>query len=207
MAYIYKITNVVNNKCYIGKTVLSIEERFLQHKRDSRKRRFEKRPLYNAFNKYGVDNFIIEEIEECSHESVSEREQYWICFYNSYYNGYNAALGGEGKLCFDYKEIYDLWQNGLQVQEIKQLIGCSYDTIRSALNQYKVPTFQRQQRITQHNFRAVAQIDKNTNEILCIFSSIAEAARSIDKLNGRGHISDVCHGRRDIAYGYKWQFV
>ena len=176
MAYIYKITNVTNNKCYIGKTVLSIEERFLQHKRDSKKTRLEKRPLYSAFNKYGIDNFVIEEIEECNSEVVSEREQYWICFYDSYRNGYNAALGGEGKLCFDYKQIYDLWQKGLQVQEIKKQIKCSYDTIRSALNQYKIPTFQRQQRITQDKFMSVAQIDKDTDEIISIFPSIAEAA-------------------------------
>lgn len=207
MAYIYKITNIINNKCYIGKTVLSIEKRFLQHKRDSKRRHLEKRPLYNAFNKYGVDNFVIEQIEECSPEVMSEREQYWICFYDSYYNGYNAALGGEGKLCFDYKQIYDLWQKGLQVQEIKKQIGCSYDTIRSALNQYNIPTFQRQQRIQQDKFISVAQIDKNTDEIINIFPSIADAAREINKLIGKGHISDVCHGRRDIAYGYKWKFI
>lgn len=44
--YIYKITNDINDKVYIGKTLLNIEKRFLQHKNDSRRIRLEVRPLY-----------------------------------------------------------------------------------------------------------------------------------------------------------------
>lgn len=70
MGYIYKITNLINGKEYIGKTSLTIEERFKQHIRDSRRRAFEKRPLYDAINKYGVDNFIIEEVEQCDEKFI-----------------------------------------------------------------------------------------------------------------------------------------
>ena len=55
MAYIYKITNDINNKIYIGKTEFSIEKRFHEHCRDAFKERNEKRPLYAATFKYGYN--------------------------------------------------------------------------------------------------------------------------------------------------------
>ena len=60
MPYIYKITNTINNKVYIGKTVASIEERWKEHCHDYKRHRCEKRPLYAAMRKYGVEHFQIE---------------------------------------------------------------------------------------------------------------------------------------------------
>ena len=94
MAYIYKIVNDINNKVYIGKTEFSIEKRFKEHCRDSKKEH-QNRPLYNAMNKYGIEHFKIELIEECN--NPEEREIYWIQHFDSYKNGYNATLGGDGK--------------------------------------------------------------------------------------------------------------
>ena len=74
--FIYKITNEVNNKVYIGKTLFSIDKRFKQHKEDSQKENEEIRPLYRAMKKYGIEKFHIEKIEECPLELLSEREKY-----------------------------------------------------------------------------------------------------------------------------------
>ena len=76
MSFIYKITNDINNKVYVGKTNLSIEERFAQHKKDAFKDKNEKRPLYSAMKKYGVNHFYIEQIEECDATVAGLREQY-----------------------------------------------------------------------------------------------------------------------------------
>lgn len=74
--FIYCISNDINNKKYVGKTASSIEERFKQHCRDSKKIIREKRPLYNAMSKYGEEHFSIELIEECDLSELEEREQY-----------------------------------------------------------------------------------------------------------------------------------
>ena len=52
--YIYKITNLINQKAYIGKTVNSIEKRWSEHQREAQRERAENRPLYKALNKYGI---------------------------------------------------------------------------------------------------------------------------------------------------------
>ena len=63
MAYIYQITNKINNKIYIGKTEFSIEKRFKEHCKDAYDNKKEKRPLYAAMRKYGIENFEISLIE------------------------------------------------------------------------------------------------------------------------------------------------
>ena len=64
MAFIYKITNNINNKIYVGKTEYSIEKRFKEHCNDAFKERCEKRPLYSAIRKYGVENFTFEVVQD-----------------------------------------------------------------------------------------------------------------------------------------------
>ena len=88
MAYIYKITNDINGKIYIGKTEFSIEKRFNEHCKDAFKPRKEKRPLYSAIQKYGVEHFHITLIEET--DNPNEREIYWIEKLQSFKYGYNA---------------------------------------------------------------------------------------------------------------------
>ena len=79
MGYIYCITNLINRKQYVGKTTNTIEERFKEHCRDSRKERCNRRPLYDAMNKYGIENFKIEELEQVDDPTLlSSKEKYWI---------------------------------------------------------------------------------------------------------------------------------
>ena len=71
MGYIYCITNLINGKQYVGKTTSTIEERFREHCSDSKKERCERRPLYNAMNKYGIENFVVEELIECPNDELN----------------------------------------------------------------------------------------------------------------------------------------
>ena len=94
MGYIYKITNKINGKIYVGQTIKNYEERFRQHRLNYNKEYFSQIVLYKAFKKYGIENFSFEMIEEVEREKLDEREKYWIEYYNSYFNGYNSTLGG-----------------------------------------------------------------------------------------------------------------
>ena len=108
MIGIYKITNKLNNSSYIGKSI-NIYERWSEHKRESQlseeiwqaNKRHEQTYLHRAMRKYGIDNFSFEVIEECDKDKLSEREIYWISYYNTYLNpdDYNMTPGGDGYTC------------------------------------------------------------------------------------------------------------
>ena len=108
--YIYKITNLINGKIYIGQVYnKSIEARFIRHCDGASKT--SKSYLAKAIHKYGKNNFKYEEIEECySVKELNEREQFWIAHYNSTNGdiGYNLTPDGEGGntyLCKSDKEM------------------------------------------------------------------------------------------------------
>lgn len=65
-------------KCMSGKHLRVAKKRFTQHKNNSNKEYFSQIILYKAFNKYGIENFSFEEIEEIPNEMLDERERYWI---------------------------------------------------------------------------------------------------------------------------------
>lgn len=75
--------------------------------------------LYKAMRKYGKDKFYYEILESnLEYSQLLQREQYWISYYNSYKNGYNDTLGGEGYLKYADQEILSLWQDGLNCSNI-----------------------------------------------------------------------------------------
>ena len=80
MTHIYKIINLINGKLYIGKTSKTIHERFVRHKQMARNK--VNRVLYDAINKYGEDNFIIDLIEDVDGDGDLE-EIKWISYYRS----------------------------------------------------------------------------------------------------------------------------
>ncbi len=95
---IYKITNQVNGKCYIGQSV-NIARRWRDHKKTSSDASYDtyNSSLHKAFKKYGLENFSFEVLEECLQENLNAREVYWIDYFNSNNPqcGYNLTLGGD----------------------------------------------------------------------------------------------------------------
>jgi len=91
---LYKITNKINKKSYIGITKLPLDTRFSQHIRASQSPKY---PINRAIKKYGPKNFVIELLAESSDKSViSNLEEPTVLKYNSRKNGYNVAIGGFG---------------------------------------------------------------------------------------------------------------
>ena len=204
MAYIYQITNLINGRIYVGKTLDTIEARWKEHKRESTKTRHEQRPLYQAMKKYGIDNFSIKELEECSSEVVNDRERYWIELLGSYRDGYNATLGGDGAQYANYDLIYSLYLEGKTFEQISSLTSHDRKTIARALSQKGVSKEERQRNNSAHISKAVAKLDPVTGEIVEVYSSASEAERH----NGNTqHISDVCNGKRKTCKGFKWKYI
>lgn len=101
MYTIYKHTNTITNKSYIGLTKYTVEKRFNRHKKDAFRYRYGKLPnsaFYNAIRKYGTDCWASEILEEnLSYEEANIQEQYYIKHFNTYANGYNSTIGGDHK--------------------------------------------------------------------------------------------------------------
>lgn len=205
MPYIYKITNKINGKVYIGKTLNSIQKRWKEHLIDSKKRKCEKRPLYSAINKYGEKNFEIEQIEECSHDILNERECYWIEYYGSFKNGYNATIGGDGKVFLDYDLIYKTYLKTKNIKQTSILCNCSVDSVSKILEIYGITKENRIKNGYKVLSNPVAKIDKYTNEIIAVYESVSAAEKENPEANT--HISQVCKGKRKTAGGYKWKYL
>ncbi len=129
---IYKITNKINGKYYIGKSN-NIKRRWKAHRYPS-----DDMPIHRAIKKYGNQNFEIEVIEQCAQELLEEREIYWIKQFDGYNdkNCYNATAGGDGashpvKLSQeDVLNIVALLEDGSNtIRDIAKLYNVSSKTI------------------------------------------------------------------------------
>ena len=201
---IYLITNDINEKVYVGKTNLTIEERFSSHYKDSQKDRCADRPLYRAINKYGIEHFKVSLIEECDADDASQREIFWIAHYNSYKEGYNATLGGDGTSYCDYPLIEKLLREGKTTTEIAAEVGCCKDTVYQVAKNNDLP-------LNNISYDKVICYDKEGNFIR-EFANCGEAGKWLVEnhfaktYNGgvRSHIREASLGIRKTAYGFKW---
>lgn len=103
MSVIYRITNEITSKVYVGQT-RNFTLRKAKHLCFARGKK--NHPLYNAMRKYGLENFTFEVIEECTDDIVNEREMHWISYYNSCSpkKGYNLTEGGEGTTGYSFTD-------------------------------------------------------------------------------------------------------
>lgn len=99
MTGIYKITNTINGKSYIGQST-DIHRRWRNEIADSNNSNSHSYnyPLMKAFRKYGADNFKFEVIEECKSEELNQKEVYWIDYFDTFFHGYNQTIGGDATI-------------------------------------------------------------------------------------------------------------
>ena len=208
MAYIYKIINDINDKIYIGKTEFSIEKRFQEHCKDSKKRNKEKRPLYNAMNKYGIEHFHVELVEET--DKPEEREIYWIKQFNSYHNGYNATLGGDGKTYLDRQLLIDTYLQNHNLTLTAKILKVDVGYLSKILKENNIEVKSSQEINKEKSGKKVEQYNLK-GEYIQTFSSIKDATKAVKPNSNyestHGHISQVCNGKRKTAYGYIWKFA
>ena len=144
MGFIYKISNKINDKIYIGQTKRSVTERFYKHLYDCDREGYDKYLLYKAMRKYGKDNFYIEVIEEVEDSQLDIREKYWISILKTFgENGYNMTIGGKANRTFSYsdEEIIELYHKYKSSRKVAKYLNCDHSTIDKILNYHKVSRY------------------------------------------------------------------
>jgi group I intron endonuclease len=180
--WIYKITNIQNNKVYIGQTIRPIEQRFHRHINDALNNILDTH-FARAIRKYGKDNFIIEEIDSAqTQDELNKKEQYWIQYYNSVEDGYNetdaiSKCGGN-----TYKS-----KTEEEMEVIKEKI--------------------RQTKLGSKNpmARKIKRTNIITNEVE-IFDTIISCAKACGIKNGKTSITTRLNGQIKSPFKKQWIF-
>jgi group I intron endonuclease len=114
---IYKVLNIINDKVYIGKTIKTLDERKKNHLKKIKNGL--KTHFYDAIRKYGEDSFIWSELISCNDINIlNEMEIMFIKKYNSFENGYNMTLGGDGGDTISYKSDLEKKNQGAKLGNI-----------------------------------------------------------------------------------------
>jgi len=226
---VYKITNLLTNKSYIGVSI-HIEQRWKEHLNGRGSKQ-----LYKDFFNYGVNNFSFEILEECKEEELYDKEPYWIKYYNSYLDGYNQNPGGDGNnlqaISVTKKKIYCYDLDGNFIKEYDSLSDAERDTkidnsnisraaktngrtkefIWSYEYQDKKEPYKRKCHTgTCEQGKHLIKVCQYTKEGVFIktFNSISEAARETGA-NGNC-IGEICKekgkGKRKTSGGYIWRY-
>ena len=180
--WIYKITNIQNNKVYIGQTIRPIQDRFNRHINDAINNIIDTH-FAKAIRKYGKENFIIEEIDTATtQEELTEKEKYWIQYYNAVNEGYNEtdATNKCGGNTYQSKS-----------QEEMNIIK---DKIRQTKIGNKNPMA-----------RKIKKINIETGEEE-IFDTIISCAKSCGINGGKTSITNRLNGKIKSPYKKKWLF-
>ena len=143
MGYIYKITNQINQKVYIGQTINPIEVRMSKHYSKA-KNEVGLTGIDRAIQLYGKENFLVEQIEECDNNNLNNRERYWINYYNSYKTGYNLTTGGQENISTmfsneEIQQIIEAYKELKTTTEVAQQFNCSSHTISNILKVNHIP--------------------------------------------------------------------
>lgn len=205
MGLIYKVTNDINDKVYIGKTTRTLEIRWKDHQKDSSTT---DNKFYYAIRKYGISHFTPITIEDNIPENeLNNREIYWINFYNSYKNGYNSTVGGEGSKKYSEQEILNLWNKGYTCSDISNELGCTYMTASYTLSNLGIDTEQKKQRSAkireQKNSIPIEQYDFDGNFIKHFNSSKEIKEAGFD----RNEVNRCCSHYAYSHKGFLWRRI
>lgn len=220
---IYKATNIINGKVYVGKTY-NFEKRKREHIYDIDN----DLPFHKALKKYGVDSFKWEIIDYAStDEEIREKEIFWIkelntCIHSPNSNGYNITLGGEGGVSWNSRPVAQFSLEGvyidtfISVASASILLGLDRKTILDAANgkyaqgcgylwKYKdewdgnsLPSYIKPDSKLK---KTIIQLDMDGNFIR-EYESVLEASKILGI--GRSNISNCLIGNTRRCGGYQW---
>jgi hypothetical protein len=211
---IYKITNKINNKSYIGQSK-DIYRRWREHIKNFKDVQ-NNQVIYLAIRKYGLENFDFSIVEECALESLDEREIFYIEKFNTYIDGYNMTIGGSGQNGYGKSvDQYTLEGKFIQtfntIAEAENVVGdgggsiseCCIGVRKTSLGYlwcYHGETIEPYQDIRKIR---VSQYDLRGNFIKS-YNSATEAANAVS--GSKSQILFCCHGKCKSGYGYQWTY-
>ena len=180
--YIYKITNIQNNKVYIGQTIRPIKERFKRHLNDALNNIIDTH-FARAIRKYGKENFVLEQIDIAQNqEELNKKEQYWIKFYDAVNTGYNET-----------DAISKCGGNTYQSKTKEEM-----EVIKEKIRQTKLGG-------KNPMARKIKRTNIQTNEV-DIFDTVISCAQACGIKNGKTSISTRLNGKIKSPYKNTWIF-
>lgn len=207
--FIYKITNLINGKTYIGQTVNNPLYRWQQHCSAFHNT---KSLVKDAIKKYGKSNFQFEVLGQFTEETLDYNEIKFIKQFNSLVpNGYNLTTGGTAKHRFSEqsKQLQRLAKLGKKASEETKLkmSKAQKGKVQSEQTKKKISDTHKQlgysKGITPANATPIYGYNPKTEQAW-FFKSITEATKyGFDISN----ISTVCHGRLKTHKGFQWRFL
>ena len=184
---IYKSTNKITGKIYIGQTTHTLDKRIKGHIKESKIE--SNRPFMLSINKYGEDNFTFETIDSANNlDELNDKEVYWINFYNSVSpNGYNVTGGGQGKKMKTTKELSRIISEGLKNsekwQETKNNEEYKIKMEKSFIGWIKGKKFSQEhkEKIWEKNKERILEFNKNTSKKWIVIDENNNITRIIGK--------------------------
>lgn len=192
--FIYKITNTINGKSYIGQTIQNVKERFYQHCATKCSKAVSNMAIHRAIKKYGKSNFTVEVIEEINSANLNDRERYWIKYYNSYNNGYNSTKGGQDG-CNPFKDldvetIIKEYNTGKSLRTLGTIFKVDKQTIKDLLIRHNVEL---------RTTRTYKLSQKDRDKVLEDFASGLSRKEIMIKWNiSKSYLSQLINGYRRI---------
>ncbi len=169
---IYKISSIIKDfRIYIG-SAINIKQRNYLHLSQLRNNKHHSKKLQRHFNKYGEKDLLFEIIEECTVETLINREQYWIDLLNPYFNTAKIAGSTLGVKCSEESNIKrkETWSKKTWTDE---------DRKKFDFSDRRTLTEEGRKRISEHNKNKIIS-DETKKKI-----SIAKTGKSNLKLKGR----------------------
>jgi hypothetical protein len=206
---IYRIWNTVNNKSYVGKTSRDFYIRLSEHIKDIKTHK-NKRPLYRAMNLYGIEKFSAEILGEYPESQLDEKETEFILYYNSYTQGYNATLGGDGRNIINIEPsllLHEYKNHCGNISSISKKFNINRNTCTSLLHKYNIDRVPGGLKAQRKVLIEDVNIEFDT-AILCAKFLITSEVSSTDdiKVLSKG-IRKVCTGERQTYLGLKFSYL